>query len=130
MLLQDQAFFFNYLLALIGGPTFYGFFLYTDYDITTRKRLFQMAENKVETQNWFSAEGTVCLVPVPTPAGAEAARAAATSAAAAEIAPCAAEATALVAASAPTVAAVAPAAAAASPSYDLAPPPPPHPSSR
>ncbi len=82
-------------------------FFYIDYDITTRKKkLFQMADNKVETQNRdrVSAEGTVRLVPVPTPAGAEAARAAATSAAAAEIAPCAAEATALVAASAPTVA--------------------------
>ncbi len=55
-----------------------------------------MADNKVETQNWVSAEGTVSLVPVPTPAGAEAARAAATSSAAAEVAPCAAEATALV----------------------------------
>ena len=27
-------------------------FLYTDYDITTRKKLFQKAENKIETLNW------------------------------------------------------------------------------
>jgi hypothetical protein len=63
-----------------------------------------MADNRVETQNRVSAEGTVGLVPVHTPAGAEAARAAAASAAAAEVTSCAAEATALVAASAPTVA--------------------------
>ncbi len=68
-------------------------FLYTDYDITTRKKLFPKLRMKLRRRTCCSAEGSDCLVPVPTPAGAEAARAAASSAAAAEIAPCAAEAT-------------------------------------
>ncbi len=42
---KDNIFFFNYLLALIGGPTFLDFFLYTDYDIT-RKKIVSSDENK------------------------------------------------------------------------------------
>ncbi len=82
-------------------------FLYTDYGITTRKKLFPKLRIKLRRRTCCSAEGSDCLVPVPTPASAEAARAAASSAAVAEIAPCAAEATAIVAASAATVTAAA-----------------------
>ncbi len=84
-----------------------GFFYIQITILQREKNCSKWLKIKLRHRIGSSAEGTVCLVPVPTPAGAEAARAAASSAAAAEIAPCAAEATALVAASAPTVTAAA-----------------------
>jgi hypothetical protein len=39
-----KCFFFNYLLALKGGPTFLGFFLYTHYKIR-RKKTVSIAMN-------------------------------------------------------------------------------------